>query len=218
MQLVFHAIQTEGELEGHYVYDELIETGEGFALRVLSSFGSPYKEWTVFFKEVTANYLYRPAVYIEPGEIDTWDDYISALNRDDEYYIVNDMGFVEIDLASLSQTENGIFAGAILVGENVEAAKERIYCATYEDPYAHLSEPIPTDELMFAMFDNDQTIRVRAFNTAFALGEDVASTVNTALRKVDTSDDENIYFSIMASHFNQLGCLEEDVKQKWISE
>ncbi|MEG0692993.1 MAG: hypothetical protein RR444_07910, partial [Oscillospiraceae bacterium] len=197
---------------------ELIKIEDGFALRVLSSFGSPYVEGTIFFKDVTANYLYRPAVYIEPGEIATWDDYVTALNSDDKYYIVKNMGFVEIDLVNLSQTDNGIFAGGVLLGDTFEEARERIYCATYEDPYAHFSEPIPIDELIFAMFDLNQEIRVRAFNTIFALGEDVAYIVNDALRKVDVSADENMYFGIIASHFDQLGCLEDDVKLKWLKE
>ena len=50
----------------------------------------------------------------------------------------------------------------------------------------------------------------------FALGEEVANIVNEALRKNDISTDENMYFGIIANHFDQLGCLEEDVKQKWI--
>ncbi|WP_262173016.1 DUF4085 domain-containing protein [Saccharococcus sp. Marseille-Q5394] len=218
VQLVFHDVQTEGKLEGNYVYDELIEIAEGFVLRVLSSFGSPYREWTIFFKEVKASCLYRPAVYIEPGEVATWGEYVSALNPEDKYYIVKDMRFVEVDLASLSQTENGISAGGISLGDHFEEARERIYCATYEDPYAHFSEPIPTDELSFAMFDIDPTIRVRAFNTIFALGEDVAYIVNAALRKANVNEEEDMYFGILASHFDQLGCLEDDVKHKWLSE
>lgn len=187
-------------------------------LRVLSSFGRPYVEWTIFFKDVTAKYLYRPAIYVEPGEVATWPDYVAALNPDDKYYIVKNMQFMEIDLSTLSQTDNGIFAGGELLGHTFEEAKERIYCATYEDPYAHFSEPIPTDELIFAMFDVDQTIRVRAFNTIFALGEEVANIVNDVLRKVDVNADENMYFDIIASHFDKLGCLEDDVKLKWIRE
>ncbi|MEK4425543.1 DUF4085 family protein [Solibacillus sp. FSL K6-1523] len=218
VQLVFHDTQTEGKLEGYYVYDELIENEGGFALRVLSSFGSPYAQWTIFFKDVTAKYLYRPAIYTEPGEVTTWDAYVMALNENDKYYIVKDMDFEEINLAHLSQTDKGIFAGGELLGDTFEEAIERIYCATYEDPYAHFSEPIPTNELLFALFDIDQNIRVRAFNTIFALGEDVAYIVNDALRKAEVNADENIYFDIIASHFNQLGCLEDDVKLKWIRE
>lgn len=218
VQLVFHDVRTEGNLEGYYVYDELISTEDGFAFRVLSSFGSPYVEWTIIFKDVTASYLYRPAIYIEPGEISTWHDYVTSLNPDDKYYIVKNNRFVEIDLASLSQMAKGIFTGGELLGHTFEEARERIYCATYEDPYAHFSEPIPVDVLRFAMFDVDQKIRVRAFNTIFALGEEVANIVNDVLRKVDINTDENMYFDIIASHFDQLGCLEDDVKRKWIRE
>lgn len=217
VKLVFYDVQMEGKLEGYYLYDELATTENGFALRVLSSYGSPYMEWTIFFKDVTANYLYRPAVYIEPGEITSWDDYVHALNREDKYYIIKDMSFVEIDLASLSQTNHGIFAGKVLLGATFEEAREQIYCATYESPYAHFSEPIPTDELLVAMFDVDLNIRVRAFNTIYALGEEAAEIVNEVLRKVDVSADD-MYFGIIASHFDQLGCLEDDVKVNWLSE
>ncbi|WP_107841911.1 DUF4085 family protein [Metasolibacillus meyeri] len=218
VQLIFHDAQIEGELEGYYVYDELVETEDGFALRVLSSFGSPYAEWTIYFKNVTANYLYRPAVYIEPENIATWDDYVAALNRDDKYYIIKNSNFVEIDLTNLLQKDEGVFAGELLLGKIFNDAREQIYCATYEDPYAHFSEPIPIDELQDAMFDSDKTIQTRAFNTIFALGGDVANIVNDVLRKVDLSSEEDMYFSIMASHFEQLGCLEDDVRRKWIKE
>ncbi|QPA56984.1 DUF4085 family protein [Lysinibacillus sphaericus] len=218
VQLVFHDAHIEGDLEGYYVYDELIKFEGRYALRVLSSFGSPYAECTIFFKDVTAKYLYRPAVYIEPGGVATWDDYVIALNLDDKHYIVKDTHFVEINMANISQSDNGIFAGGVLLGDTFEEARERIYCATYEDPYAYFSEPIPADELLSAMFDLDQNIRVRAFNTIFALGKDAAHIANDVLRKVDINTDENMYFNIIANHFNQLGCLEEDVKLKWHSE
>lgn len=60
---------------------------------------------------MTAKYLYRPAIYTEPGEVTTWDAYVMALNENDKYYIVKDMDFEEINLAHLSQTDKGIFAG-----------------------------------------------------------------------------------------------------------
>lgn len=216
--LVFQDARTEGTLEGYYIYDELIETAGAFALRVLSSFGSPYAEWTIFFKDVIAKYLYRPVVYIEPGEVTTWDEYMAALNHDYTYYIVKEADFVEIDLTQFCQNEQGIYAGEEWLGGTFEEARERIYCDIYEDPYAHLSEPISKDELSSAIFLGNQTTQVRAFNTIFALGEEVANIVNNILRKADKTSDENMYFSIIASHFDQLGCLEEDVKMKWMRE
>ena len=212
IELVFHHAQTEGKLAGYYIYDELIQTEDGFALRVLSSGSVTYEEWTVYFKEVTATTLYRPAIYSEPGDIETWDEYVAALNPNDNYYIVENMSFVEIQLAQLSQSSNGIFAGEILLGSTFEEAKERIYCATYENPYAYLSEPIPTNELLDAFFDADQSIRVRAFNTMFELGATVAPIVNDALRKANVNDEDTMLFRVLASHFDQLGCLDEDVK------
>lgn len=218
IELVFHDTYTEGKLAGYYIYDELIQTDNGFALRVLSSSAVPYEEWTIYFNDVTATYLYRPAIYSEPGDIETMDHYVAALNSEDHYYIVEQKRFVELDLAQLSQTTDGIFAGEILLGSTFEEAKERIYCATYENPYAHLSEPIPTNELLTSLFNVDQNIRVRAFNTMFELGAAITPIVNEALRKADVDDEDTMLFSVLASHFEQFGCLDEDVKLKWLTD
>jgi hypothetical protein len=65
---------------------------------------------------------YIVAQFISNREKSTWDDYVTALNPDDKYYIVKNMRFVESDLASLSQTDNGI-----LLGGTFEEARKQIY-------------------------------------------------------------------------------------------
>ncbi|MER1998372.1 MAG: DUF4085 family protein [Lysinibacillus sp.] len=214
VQLTFHNAEASGILEGYYVYDELVELDGRFGLRVLSSQGYPFKEWTIFFDDVTAEYYYRPSVYVEPHDVATWEAYVAALRRDDRYVIVTNNTFVEIDLHSIKKTSDGIFAGDILLGRNYEDARERIYCTTYEDPYAHFSEEIELDELYNAVFGDDSTLKVRAFNTIFAHGEEVAQIVNHVLQDA-IKDEDDMYFSIMASHFEKLGCLTENNQLKW---
>jgi hypothetical protein len=217
IELTFHQAHLEGNVEGDYVYDELVETEDGFALRILSSYGSPYVEGTIYFENVSANGLFRPVVYVEPGDVKTWPQFVEALNPEDNYFVVNDYEIIPIDLASLKQTSDGIFAGELYLGQDYEQAKERIYCATYEDPYAHFREPVPKHELLGAIFSGDQTLSVRAFNTVFALGEEVAEIVNKALRQAEVGSDDGMYFSVMAHHFQNLHCLEEELKDKWLT-
>lgn len=218
IELVFHEARMEGQLEGSYVYDELVETEDGFGLRVLSSYSYLFVEATLYFKNVSARSLYRPAVYVESRGVETLAQYIAALNPEDRYFIVERAGFVEIAIADIKETEHGVFAGDVKLGDTYEQARERIYCATYEDPYAHFSEPVEREELLAAMFSDNQELQVRAFNTAFACGEDVADIVNEALRRANVDEDSSMYFNIIAHHFYKLGCLADDVKLKWENE
>ena len=217
-ELTFKGAKMEGILEGNYVYDELVEMDDCFAFRILSSYGNPYAESTIYFQDVTARNLYRPAVYVEPGNVSTFVQYIAALNKDDTYFIVQHKELIPIEIDSIQQTEDGIFAGELFLGKNDEAAKGRIYCTTYENPYAHFSEPIPADQLFDAVFSGDVTLTTRAFNTIFQLGGDVAPIVNDILRHAQVGTDDGFYFKVMASHFNELGHLPTDVRNKWIDE
>lgn len=218
VKLTFHKAHLDGNVEGYYVYDELIETEDRFALRILSSFGSPYMEGTIYFENVSAIGLFRPVVYKEPGDVTTWHQFVEALNPEDDYYVVNDCKIIPLNIASFKQTNDGIFAGELYLGQDYEEAKERIYCATYEDPYAHFSEPVPKEELLDAIFSGNQTLSVRTFNTVFALGEEVAEIVNEALRQAEVGCDDGMYFSVMAHHFHSLHCLDEELKDKWMND
>ena len=218
IKLTFHKAHLDGNIVGYYLYDELVEIKDGFALRILSSYGSPYVEGTIYFENVSAIGLFRPVVYVEPGDVKTWPKFVESLNKEDNYFVVNEYEIIPIDLASLKQTSDGIFAGELHLGQDYEQAKEQIYCATYEDPYAHFSEPVPKHELLAAIFSGDQTLSVRAFNTVFALGKEVEDVVNEALRRAEVGSDDGMYFSVMANHFHSLHCLEEELKDKWLND
>lgn len=217
VELTFTNAQFNGILDCYYIYDEFVEHNGRIGLRILSSAGYPFEEATIWCDDIVAKYYYRPSVYVEPNGVETLQDFIAALNSDDQYVIVENHRFIEICLTTIVEKSEGIFAGEYFLGESFEQARARIYCATYEDPYAHFSEEIAIDELTTAIFGDDQTLKVRAFNTIFAHGEAVAHIVNDALARAPF-DEDNMYFGIMASHFNGLGCLSEANRRKWCSE
>lgn len=214
IELTFIDAKDSGILDYNYVYDELIETATGFGLRVLS--GSPYLQWTIFFKDVTAKYLFRPNAFNEREHYSEWNQFKSALNSKLHYYIVEQFQFVEIRISELEQRNNGIYAGAIFLGDTVEQAIERIYCDTYEDPYAYFSEMVSVSELEQAALSSDKSLRVRAFNTMFEHGEAVATIVNRVLRVIEVEEHEEMLMEITASHFDKLGSLDSDVKNRWL--
>lgn len=217
VQLTFKNATFDGVLELYYIYDELIEVDGRFGLRILSSGGYPFKEATIFFEDVLAEYYYRPSVFVEPHGVETWEDFVAALPSEDRLVILEQHQFVPITRDALTVKVDGIWAGEHFLGRDDQTARKRIYCATYENPYAHFSEELPLDELYNAVFGDDQTLKVRAFNTIFARGEEVAAIVNTVLRDA-IPNDEDMYFSIMANHFQKLGCLEQDNAVKWCDE
>ena len=123
---------------------------------------------------------------------------------------------VEIQLTKLEQRGNEIYVGDILLGNTAKQAIKRIYCDTYEEPYAHFSEMVPVEELEEAALSDDPVLRVRAFNTMFEQGATVASIVNRVLRVIEVEEHDKMLIETIASHFNKLGQLDEDVKLRWL--
>lgn len=214
IELTFIDATESGNLGNYYIYDELIETDEGFGLRVLS--GNPYEEWTIFFKDVTAFYLFRPAATIEGEQITTLAQLIEALNPNMNYFIMENDQFIEVELEQLRECENGIYVGTTCLASNLKEAKRRIYCDQYEDPYAHFSDMIPLEQLEEAALSDDQVLRIRAFNTMFELGEEAAHIVNRVLTNIKVPEHEQILMEITASHFKNLDLLGEEAKTRWL--
>ena len=214
IELTFIDATVSGVLDYNYVYDELIETDTGFGLRVLS--GAPYLQWTIFFKDVTAHYLFRPNAYAEREHYSEWNQFKASLNSKLRYFVVEQLRFIEISISELEQRQDGIYAGTIFLSDTVQQAIEHIYCDTYEDPYAYFSEMVPVLELEQAALSSDKSLRVRAFNTMFERGEEVATIVNRVLRVIEVEEHEEVLMEITASHFEKLGTLDVDVKKRWL--
>ena len=215
VKLTFSDAKLEGEIEGYYIYDELIELQDGFGLRILSSFGYPYAEGTLTFRDILFEGVYRPAVYKEPGDVADWTSFKSRLNTEFEYFVLEDGQFKSINIEDIIETEEGYYVNCTFIASSYEEIIGRILCNQYEDPYAHLSEPLENDEIYDAVFGQDQTLRVRALNTLFAKGEEVAPIVVDILSDADLTEENEMYFFALANHFYQQQLIDEALYLKW---
>lgn len=205
----------EGEIEGYYIYDELIEQDGRMHLRILSSFGYPYAEGTLTFRDVIVEGMYRPAVYVEPDDVTDWPAFKARLQNDMAYFILQHGAFQQINVEDIRETADGFYVHDVFLGATYDDVRERILCDRYEDPYAHLSEPLPTEELYDAVFGDDQTLRVRALNTLFAKGEHVAPIVVRVLSDAVPTEENEMYFFALANHFYQHDWIDEVLFMKW---
>ena len=215
IQLTFKEPVESGELARDYVYDELIETEQGYALRVLS--GHPYEEWTITFTDVVAKFVFRPKAYSEREQYTDIVKYIDDLTPTLKYFIVDKHDFVEIDRKQIEQRADGIYSREMWLGATTEQVIGRIYCDTYEDAYAHFSEMVPVEELEAAALSDDPVLRVRAFNTMFEFDREAASVVNRVLSVIEVEEHEAMFMRVIAEHFDKQGLLEVDVKSRWLS-
>jgi len=214
VELSFHHARLDGELEGYYIYDELVKLDDGYGLRILSSFGSPYVQATIYFKEVTTKLLYRPLAHYSET-IQTKEEFIKELDKEDTYFIIEDNEIVKIELEQLSITDGTLFYKEIAIGASLDEVGKRIYCKTYVDRFEIFSIPVEVELLIESVLSEDLVLKSRAFNTFYALGTEVASYANELLRKVDPQQTDDILFSLLASHFYELNSLEEDVIKHW---
>ncbi len=215
IQLTFKGVVETGELARDYVYDELVETDSGYALRVLS--GSPYDEWTITFRDVEATFVFRPKAYAEREQFKAVTDYLQDLTPTLNYFIVENHDFVAVDVQQIEQRTDGFYSGTKWLGNTTEQVIDRIYCDTYEDAYAHFSEMVPLEELEEAALSEDPLLRVRAFNTMFEIDQQAAAVVNRVLRVIQLEEHEEMLMRVIAEHFDKLGLLAEDVKLRWLS-
>lgn len=215
IQLTFKCAVETGELARDYVYDELVEIGSGYALRVLS--GHPYEQWTIVFQEVEARFVFRPKAYAERERYTDVREYLQDLTPTLNYFIVENHEFVAVDVQNIEQRADGFYSDTKWLGKTTEQVIDRIYCDTYEDPYAHFSEMVPLEELEEAALSTNQALRVRAFNTMFEIDQQAAPVVNRVLRVIQLEVHEEMFMQVIAEHFDKLGLLDQDVKIRWLS-
>ncbi|MCA1041521.1 DUF4085 domain-containing protein [Bacillus infantis] len=226
---------TEGDTdelqEGQWlIYYELQKTAAGFAFRVL--FEGPDAQWTIHMKDMTARYFYRPAIYtrlsdegkledmplgeytaeLEPGKR-YWlaaPDVLSEISRLGEIILLED-GKLEIEKnKAVITTSNGRFTYTSDEFNPISA----IYTDTYEDPYAHLNEPVPSEELEAAVFSGIPEQQVRAWNTMYTNPEDHAENINRILKNMEITEENEMMAAVYAAHFYKAGILtEENIKK-----
>jgi hypothetical protein len=213
------------------IYYELQKTAAGFAFRVL--FEGPDAQWTIHMKDLTARYFYRPALYtrlsdegklegmplgeyiaeLEPGQR-YWlaaPDVISEISCLGEIILLED-GKLEIEQNNaIVTTSNGRFTYTLDEFNPIGA----IYTDTYEDPYAHLNEPVPSEELEAAVFSGVPEQQVRAWNTMYTNPEDHAEIINRILKNMEITRENEMMAAVYATHFYRAGILTDDNIKKY---
>ncbi|MFS0820235.1 DUF4085 family protein [Bacillus sp. 1P02SD] len=219
---------------GHWIiYYELQKTEDGFAFRVL--FEGPDSEWTIFMRSLDACYYYRPSQYTtlhheEKLEETPFEDYLAQLDPDYHYWLHTP--HVTCAIQSLSEPitlENGkleVTQNEVIVTignksftydlEEVNPI-QFIYTDIYKDPYAHLDEPLPMDEIEEAALCDNLELQVRAWNTMYANPLEFAEIINRVMTKMTITEENEMMASVYANHFYNEGILTKDVIEKYRS-
>ncbi|WP_404332398.1 DUF4085 family protein [Mesobacillus maritimus] len=213
------------------VYDELQKIDNGYAFRVL--FESPEDEWTITMEDMDAAYYYRPSVFVRLRDEDkleetTLTEYTEQLNPDHSYWFITPDVTCAIQSFRAGITlengkiEYGAKALVVTVGNerftyNIEERSliKFIYTDIYEDPYAQLNEPVPTEELEQAALSDELEWQVRAWNTMYNNPKELADIINTILLEIEMTEENEMILSVYTSHFQKEGILSEAVIEKF---
>lgn len=214
VELTFEGVSfEEGELGYYYIYDELIWTNERYGFRVLSD--NPYKEWTIYFEQARAKYVYDPAVKDEAENFETVADYVAALNAALRYVVKVNHVLIDVDLTDIQESEEGWFAAGHFIGKDVAAVAATIFTHDYENPHAHFSEPVSLEDIYDFALSDDLELRVRAYNTLYEQGAEFAEVANLILQDSVVTEDNELILGVIASHFARLGYLDKDNQRKY---
>ncbi|MBY0121756.1 hypothetical protein [Bacillus sp. S/N-304-OC-R1] len=186
-------------------------------------------------KGLDAEYFYRPAEYTvlrDERKIKktSLEEYIKKINPNFRYWLITP------DVISAIQS----FSNSIVLGNGkvefeqneiiVTIGNERyaydleeynpityIHTDVYEDPYAHFSVPVPSEEIEAAIFGSDLELQVRAWNTLYANPIELIDIINRVLSKITITEENEMMVSVFTSHFYKLGILKEAVIEKFQS-
>ncbi|MGY3714726.1 DUF4085 family protein [Sutcliffiella cohnii] len=214
-----------------FIYDELQKRDNSFAFRVL--FECPESEWTITMESLDANYFYRPSLYTKLRDEEklaetTFESYVSELNGEYRYWFITpDVSCAIQSLTPNIQFENGMieFFGneyVVTVGSerfsyhlDEQNPIDFIYTDIYEDPYAHLSEPVLVEDLEEAALSDNLDFQVRAWNTMYGNAKELSSIINNVLLKVQMTEENEMLLSVYTNHFYKEGILSENVIEKF---
>lgn len=236
IHFTFHDIQAEEATESiqvgqWFIYYELKKVDDGFAFRVL--FDCPATEWTITMKSLDAEYYYRPVAFQklrdeEKLEETSFAEYMANLNPDQRYWFITPHATSTIkELSEPLMLDNGEMKfknNECLVSMDDKHytydleeydPKLFIYTDIYEDPYAHLIEPVPIDDLVSAATSNNLELQVRAWNTMYANSKELTEIINRVLDIIKVTEENEMMVSVYANHFYQEGILREDVYEKY---
>ncbi|MBD8069573.1 DUF4085 family protein [Bacillus sp. PS06] len=236
IHLTFNGISSEEtdvplQVGQWFIYDELQKNDEGFAFRVL--FECPESQWTIMMKDLDARYFYRPKKYTSLQDSEELDrtsltEYISTLDPERNYWFITpDVEFAFHSLTGNLVLENGsieivnneinVISGTECYSYNLKEYNpiKFIYTDNYEDPYEHMNEPVPINELEEAALNEDLEWQVRAWNTMYSNPIELAGIINRVLMKIEVTEDIEMMLSVYVSHFYKNEILSDDVIRKY---
>lgn len=228
VRLIFKEILSEtGKIEvgQYYIYDELIKTDHGIALRVI--FDCPELEWTIEAESLDAIFYYPPKTYYDFSGTDDFVGYIASLNMAHSHYLitpnkqfrivgVNEKEpYLVLDSGIIEQRIDGIFIEDTYIADSLEHCIPFIHTSIYEDPYAYFSEPISMEELEDAALSDSLELQVRAWNTMYANPQACVKIINRVLMRMSPTENNEMLLYVYVRHFEKEGVLTEQTREKY---
>jgi len=213
------------ELEQFYIYDELRKTANGMALRVI--FDCPEVEWTIEAEELDAEFYYRPKTYSDFAESGSFAAYVQTLQLENGLIFITPQlkkrvveiqqqaPFLIFENSQLYANEHGVFVDTIRVADKLDDCIHFLHTDTYEDPYAHFSEPVPIQDLEEAALGKDLELKVRAWNTMYANPVQLAEKINHILMKMNPAQEDDMMQNVFIRHFYNEGILTTELQAKF---
>ncbi|KOP72422.1 hypothetical protein AMS59_15945 [Lysinibacillus sp. FJAT-14745] len=213
------------ELEQFYIYDELRKTANGIALRVI--FDCPEVEWTIEAEELDAEFYYRSKTYNDFAENGNFSAYIQTLQLENGLIFITPQlkkqvvglqqqaPFLIFENSYLYENEHGVFVDSIRVADKLDDCIHFLHTETYEDPYAHFSEPVPVQDLEEAALGTDLELKVRAWNTMYANPVQLAEKINDILMQMNPGQEDDMMQRVFIRHFNKEGILTTKLQAKF---
>ncbi|MGE8035219.1 DUF4085 family protein [Lysinibacillus sp. NPDC093692] len=228
ISLTFNNIISEvGQLEQEqfYIYDELRKTANGMALRVI--FDCPEVEWTIEAEELDAEFYYRPKTYSDFAENGNFSTYVQTLQLGHGLIFITPQfkkrvigiqqhaPFLILENSNLYENDQGVFVDTIRVADKLDDCIHFLHTDTYEDPYAHFSEPVPIQDLEEAALGIDLELKVRAWNTMYANPVQLAEKINHILMQMNPAQEDDMMQNVFIRHFYNEGILTAELQVKF---
>ncbi|MCL1694945.1 DUF4085 family protein [Lysinibacillus sp. BPa_S21] len=213
------------EPEQFYIYDELRKTANGMSLRVI--FDCPEVEWTIEAEELDADFYYRPKTYSDFAENGNFSAYVQTLQLENGLTFITPQlkkrvigiqqhaPFLMLENSYLYENDQGVFVDTIRVADKLDDCIHFLHTDTYEDPYAHFSEPVPIQDLEEAALGTDVELKVRAWNTMYANPVQLAEKINDILMQMNPAQEDEMMQRVFIRHFNNEGILTTKLQTKF---
>ncbi|MFB7157159.1 MULTISPECIES: DUF4085 family protein [unclassified Lysinibacillus] len=228
ISLTFNNIISEvGQVEPEqfYIYDELRKTANGMALRVV--FDCPEVEWTIEAEDLDAEFYYRPKTYSDFAENGNFSMYVQTLQLEHGLTFITPQlkkrvvgiqqhaPFLILENSYLYENDQGVFVDTIRVADKLDDCIHFLHTDTYEDPYAHFSEPVSIQDLEEAALGTDLELKVRAWNTMYANPVQLAEKINHILMLMNPAQEDDVMQNVFIRHFNNEGILSTELQAKF---